>query len=452
MESRRLKYRPLTPPFIEVNAYVNQSGITNGKLNVEEIKREYILSPSALKISTYIINQIFGSDIVTQTVGLDVGWLMPTLKEALEQAIYDKESFIYLNYFDNKVYLECIPRCEIFDLVQVYDKVKHCVIKTEYDTEETRYRLDKIIDIANGKTKMKLEAFEINKKNEEVPISIQLFNTKTGNDYEKDEYDLKYEILVNIDCGREFFKDSKKLLIEEVKILNVLADEIEKTRTRIATSQHFQSGDIVTSWKPASNFNVESVSVNNLQDYFTLLPGDEDHTIFEFLQGDVRVEQYASSFKFYDYQIIQMSGLSPASFGYEKDAYQNVTNIELSRNTSEMTIEAIKTQIEPQLNKLFDNIQKLQKSAKITINKLPIPMNWDYGSTEKFDDIKKIRMLKELNSVGNVPYSYRAKIMSPILNKLFDKDVSKEALKDIDDLIKAENKEKEELNIKFGEI
>ena len=452
MESRRLKYRPLTPPFIEIDAYVNQAGITNGKSNVEQIKREYALSPSALKISTYIINQIFGSDIVTQTVGLDVGWLMPTLKEALEQAIYDKESFIYLNYYDDKVYLECIPRCEIFDLEQVYDKVKHCVIKTEYETGETTYRLDKIIDIDNGKTKMKLEAYEINKKGEPMPISLQLFNVKTGSDYDKDIYDLKYEILINIDTGREFFKDSKKLLIEEVKILNVLADEIEKTRTRIATSQHFQTGDIVTSWKPASNFNVESVSVNNMQDYFTLLPGDEDHTIFEFLQGDVRVEQYASSFKFYDYQIIQMSGLSPASFGYEKDSYQNVTNIELSRNTSEMTIEAIKTQIEPQLNKLFDNIQKLQKSAKITINKLPVPMQWNYGSSEKFDDIKKIEMLKKLNEVGTVPYSYRAKIMSPIINKLLDKDVSPEAMKDIEDLIEANNKERESLDIKFGEI
>lgn len=439
------------PPFIEVDAYVNQSGVTNGKLNVEEIKREYVLSPSALKIATYIINQIFGSDIVTQTQGLDIGWLMPTLKEALEQAIYDKESFIYLNFYDNKVYLECIPRCEIFDLVQVYDVIKHCVIKQEYDVGDTTYRLDKIIDIDKGKTEMKLEAYEINKKNEPIPVSIELFNAKTDNEY-KNSYNLNYEILINIDCGREFFKDSKKLLIEEVKILNVLADEIEKTRTRIATSQHFQTGDIVTSWKPSSNFRVEQLSVNNLQDYFTLLPGDEDHTIFQFLQGDVRVEQYISSFKFYDYQIIQMSGLSPASFGYEKDAYQNVANVELSRNSSEMTIEAIKTQLEPQLNKLFDNIQKLQKKAKITINKLPVPLNWNYGSSEKFDDIKKIRMLKELNSVGNVPYSYRAKIMSPILQKLYDKDVSPEALKDIEELIEAEAKEKEELNIKFGEI
>ena len=61
-------------------------------------------------------------------------------------------------------------------------------------------------------------------------------------------------------------------------------------------------------------------------------------------------------------------------------------------------------------------------------------------------------MLKELNEVGIVPYSYRARIMSPILNKLFDKDVSKEAMKDIEDLIEANNKEKEDLNIKFGEI
>ena len=61
-------------------------------------------------------------------------------------------------------------------------------------------------------------------------------------------------------------------------------------------------------------FNVNQVSVGKLQDYFTLMPGDRDHQIFEFLQGDVRVKEYIESFKFYDYQIIQMAGLSPATF------------------------------------------------------------------------------------------------------------------------------------------
>ena len=60
---------------------------------------------------------------------------------------------------------------------------------------------------------------------------------------------------------------------------------------------------------------------NNIQDYFTLLPGDKDKAIFEHLQGEIRYKEYIESFKFCDYQVIQMANLSPATFGYEKDAY-----------------------------------------------------------------------------------------------------------------------------------
>ena len=60
-----------------------------------------------------------------------------------------------------------------------------------------------------------------------------------------------------------------------MKLLNTIAEEVEKTKTRIATSQHYQSGDIYTQWQPSQNmYDVKTLSVGRMQDYFTLLPGD----------------------------------------------------------------------------------------------------------------------------------------------------------------------------------
>ena len=141
--------------------------------------------------------------------------------------------------------------------------------------------------------------------------------------------------------------------------MTAMAEEIEKTKTRIVSSEHYMTGDIATTWQPKStNYDVRTLSVGTLQDYFVLMPSDRDHQFFEFLQGDIRTQQYEETFKFYDYQIIQMAGLSTASFGYEKDAYMNTANIELSANASEMTIEAIKTQIASQIDNLIENIVK----------------------------------------------------------------------------------------------
>ena len=85
-------YNVLQSPHIKIKAKVVMPGTTNGKPNIKEVDK-YILPPSAKKIAKYITNQIFGSDLVTQTEGLDINWLTPTLGEALETAIYDKESF-----------------------------------------------------------------------------------------------------------------------------------------------------------------------------------------------------------------------------------------------------------------------------------------------------------------------------------------------------------------------
>ena len=452
MNNIRLKsaYNVLEAPYIQVEATVTQPGITNGKPNIFR-KAKYIIAPSAKKIATYIVNQVFGSDLVTQTEGLSINWLMPTLKESLELAVYEEESFILIHKFDNKIYLECVKKSDIHDLVQKFDKVISGTIIQEYDTSDETYELHREILIDKGTTYMNMRAFKID-GSKLVPIDINVFNKYTGNDY-LPKYILPYEILINVDVGQDFFKDSKKFINEEMTIFNTLVDEIEKTKTKIATTQHFQSGDIVTNWVPGStHYKIDTLSVGKLQDYFTLLPGDKEHAFFEFLQGDIRVDSYISSFKFCDYQIIQMAGLSPASFGYEKDAYQNVDSIDLSKNNSDMTVEAIKTQIEPQINHLLENIVKAQQTQNITENLLPSELNWDYGLNEKLTDMKKLQVLNKVQSVGSVPYSIKAKIITPILKKLIDDDIDKKDMLTIEKLIEENKKEQDDLKIEYGEV
>ena len=262
----------------------------------------------------------------------------------------------------------------------------------------------------------------------------------------KPQYILNYEVLINIDCGQDFFRDSKKLLLECMRIIDILNDELEKTRTRIATTQHYQTGNIITKWQPQTNFNAMQVSVGDLKDYFTLLPGDKEHQLFQFLQGDIRNQNYVDTYKFYDYQIIQMAGLSPASFGYEKDAYQNTASIDLNANASEMTIEAMKTQIEPQINRLLENISKLQNSNGITENVIPLEVQWNYGSNERIDDWDKIELIREIQRTMSIPYSTRAEIIAPLLNKLVDGEV------DTTKLISEHKDEIGDIKINYGEI
>ena len=253
--------------------------------------------------------------------------------------------------------------------------------------------------------------------------------------------------MVNIDTGQDFFRDSVKLLNEEMQVINTIAEEVEKTKTRIATSQHYQTGDIATTWKPRSTtYEVNTLNVGNMQDYFVLMPGDRDHAVFEFLQGDLRTEKYVETFKFYDYQIIQMAGLSPSTFGYEKDAYMNTANVDLSANASEMTIEAIKRQLTPQINRLIENIIRLQNANEIEINKIPETVSWDFGENERLDDMKKLSVLQRVQQVARVPYSVRAEIITPIINKLIDTGV------DTKRLIEENNKEDDKIEIEYGEI
>ena len=433
----------LEAPFIEVKARVTIPGTTNGKPNIK-YKRDYVVAPSAKKIATYIRNQLFGSELVTQTEGLDINWLMPTLSESLEKAIYQTESFIYLHKFKNKVYLECLRKSDIHDLVQTFDEVQEATIIQEYETERDTYELRRHVIInGDGSSTIEYNAFVKDDDYRKIPLST--FNRIFKTEYEPIE-NKPYEVLINIDTGQDFFKDSKKLLNEEMNIVNTIAEEVEKTKTRIATTQHFQSGDILTNWQPRStNYQVETMNVNSMEDFFVLLPGDKDHYLFQYLQGDVRVQQYIESYKFYDYQIIQMAGLSPATFGYEKDAYMNTANIDLSANASEMTIEAIKRQLEPQINRLIENVIRLQQTQELTENIIPIDVQWDYGANERMDDMKKLEVLQNVQKTAMVPYSIRAKIINPILNKLIDTPIDEEKL------IEAYNEENK-MNIEFGEL
>lgn len=441
-------FNPLQAPYIKVNVKITNPGITNGKPNISE-KEKYVLAPSAKKIGTYIRNQLFGSDLLTQTEGLDINWLMPTLSEALELSVYERESFIYIHKFDNKIYLECIKKCDIHNLVQRYDKILSCDIIQDFEgAEDYDYCLKRHIEMKDGNTTLTFTAYKRGKeKNAEwQEMSLKSFNEINKTEYES-VYELPYEVLINIDIGQDFFKDSEKFLHEEMQIYNVLCDEIEKTRTRVATTQHYQSGDIYSQWQPQSNmYDIKTISVGGLQDFFTLLPGDKEHAIFQYLQGNLRIDDYINAFKFCDYQIIQMANLSPQSFGYEKDNYQNVASIDLSMNLTEMTIEAIKKQIEPQINHLIENIVKLQELLNIQENRIPTDLDWDYGTNEKLDDDKKVRTLKQVQNVMSIPYSTRAKILTPIINKLIDKKINE------DDLVKIHNEEREDIKVGYEEF
>ena len=446
MQGTLRHFNPLQAPYINVKVKVISPGTTNGKPNIKE-EDKYVLAPSAKKIGTYIRNQLFGSDLLTQTEGLNINWLMPTLGEALELSVYEGESFIYIHKFENKIYLECIKKCDIHNLVQRYDKIYSCDIIQDFEGKEYDYCLQRHIEIHEGTSTIIFSAFRKGKKDFDwKEISIDQFNNINGTEYKK-VYELPYEVIINMDIGQDFFKDSTKFLNEEMEIINTMSKERKKTETRVATTQHYQSGDVYNKWQPATTqYNVQSLTVGELQDFFTLLPGDREHAVFEYLQGNYRVSEYMDAFKFCDYQVIQMANLSPSTFGYEKDNYQNVASVDLSMNLSEMTIEAIKKQIEPQVNHLIENIVKLQELLNIEDNKIPSDLVWDYGDNEKLDDNKKITTLQAIQRTMAIPYSTRAKILTPIINKLIDEDI------DADSITEAYNKEREDIKLSYEEF
>lgn len=448
------KYNALQAPYIKADVEITQAGVTNGRDNIPQ-EKQYCIAPSAKKIAQFITNQLFGSELVTQSEGLDIGWLMPSLKEALELAVYQEESFIYLNIFEGKVYLECFKESDIHDIVQEYDKFRSGTIVQEYDSpnpkDDKTYLLKRNIKIVNGSSLITYKAFEKG-KGEAQEIPLNRFNSMFDKEYEPREIK-PYEVMINVDIGQDFFKDSRKFLYAEMDVFNTIVEEVEKTKTRIATTQHYQTGDLMMNWKPGNKtYNVQTISVGKLNDYFTLMPGDKEHAVFQFLQGNIRIREYVETFKFYDYQVIQMSGLSPASFGYEKDVYQNVDNVNMSKNPTDMTIEAIKRQITPAINLLFENIIKAQMSANITENQLPTTLNWDFGPNEKFGDMEKLKILRNIQGVASIPQSSKLKVVLPILNKLIDDDYVEGNKQEVDELLTELKGEQDDLSIRFGEV
>ena len=149
------EFRPLEAPFIKIRAEVTFNAKINGKKPKVKKEIKYKLAPSGKKVATYITNQIFGSDIVLQAKEYNVNWLMPTLKEVLENCIYCKEAFVYLHKFEDKVYLECIKPNNIFNIKQKYDKVYEATIIECFDEEETgsddlKLELHRKIKLENG--------------------------------------------------------------------------------------------------------------------------------------------------------------------------------------------------------------------------------------------------------------------------------------------------------------
>ena len=62
------------------------------------------------------------------------------------------------------------------------------------------------------------------------------------------------------------------------------------------------------------------------------------------------------------------------------------------------------------------------------------------------DDMKKLEVLKDVQRAMSIPYSIRASIALPILNKLVDEPIEKE------ELVKEWQEENNKLNIEFGEL
>lgn len=102
---------------------------------------------------------------------------MPTLSEALELSVYERESFIYIHKFDNKIYLECIKKCDIHNLVQRYDKVLSCDLIQDFEGKENNYYLKRHIEMKDGNTELTFTAYVKEKdRGEWQEMSLSKFN------------------------------------------------------------------------------------------------------------------------------------------------------------------------------------------------------------------------------------------------------------------------------------
>src|SRR5699024_8579144 len=130
---------------------------------------------------------------------------------------------------------------DIHDIVQEYDKFISGTIVQEFERpgDKNFYELRRKITIKNGNSLIQYKAFEIG-SGEPTEIPITRFNVLFDKNYVEKEIK-PYEVMINVDSGQDFFKDSRKLLNAEMEVFNTIEEEIEKTKTRIATSQHYQT-------------------------------------------------------------------------------------------------------------------------------------------------------------------------------------------------------------------
>ena len=99
-----------------------------------------------------------------------------------------------------------------------------------------------------------------------------------------------------------------------------------------------------------------------------------------------------------------------------------------------------------EINRIIENIIRLQTSQDIKENIIPNDVSWDYGLNERVDDLKKLDVLQKVQRTMSVPYSVRAEIVLPVLNKIADNPI------ELERLIKDWQEETNKIDIEYGEL
>ena len=95
---------------------------------------------------------------------------------------------------------------------------------------------------------------------------------------------------------------------------------------------------------------------------------------------------------------------------------------------------------------MVPHISNLIKSAYERGVNTRISTNGILLTKERFDDMKKLAVLQKVQGTTAVPYSVRAKIIAPILNKLIDTPTNEK------DLIRAYHEEGKRIELEYEEL
>ena len=77
---------------------------------------------------------------------------MPNTRRSTRRRLYTIKRKFYIYPFDNKVYLECIPKCMIHNLVQKFDRVISCDIIQDFEIGKEVYSLERHIELKEDGT------------------------------------------------------------------------------------------------------------------------------------------------------------------------------------------------------------------------------------------------------------------------------------------------------------